>query len=148
MDHIAWTPLWQALGNQQHWTLWMSQDVLWNSLGKVALYTGRRKGLGGLVSSVQKGRSTESCLLCSFLRIPHTFQQDTATALTEALAPSWGAGSSVTLQVFSEWTALHRNHSSTAGDLLTLLSNGNFGRKVVRYKLKKLRFMINGQAHK
>lgn len=36
MDHIAWTPLWQASGDQQHWTLGMFQDVLWSSLGKVS----------------------------------------------------------------------------------------------------------------
>lgn len=33
-----------GLGRPQHWTLGMSQDVLWSSFGKVAPYTGRRKG--------------------------------------------------------------------------------------------------------
>lgn len=88
---------------------------------------------GALVSSVQKVRCTGSCLLCSFLKSPHTFQQDTATALNETLAPSWGAGSHVALQVFGELTALHRNRSGTAGDLHTLLNNAHRSRKAVSY---------------
>lgn len=92
-----------------------------------------KESLGALVSSVLKVRSTGSCLLSSFLKSPHTSQQkDTATALTETLAPSWGAASRVTLQVFSALTALPRNRNSTAGDLLVLLSNANFSRKVIR----------------
>lgn len=70
------------------------------------------------------------------------------TALTEALAPSGGAASCATLQVLGELIALHRNRYSTAGDLLALFSNENFGTKVVRYKLIKPGFVIHGQVHK
>lgn len=89
-----------------------------------------------------------SSLLCSFLKCPHTVQQnkDTPIALTETLAPSWGGISHVILQVFSEWPVLHRNCNNTAENLLALLSKATFSRKLVSKKVIKLGFMTNGEA--
>lgn len=124
----------------------MPQDGLWTSLGKVAPYTGRMKESWSTGFIHAESKITGSCLLCSFLRSAHTFQKDTATGLTENLAPSWGAASHVTLQCLIE---LHSTETAvTAGDLLALLKNENFSRKVVRCKLIKLGFVTNGQAHK
>jgi len=70
--------------------------VKWPPMGREG------KTLGDLASSVQKVRYTRSSLPYSFLNVLVQFSKDTATALTEAPAPSWGGISHAILQGCSE----------------------------------------------